>query len=224
MVAPDTDEGAAGSVAARNKLNSPMTRWKFNPRDPTNTRYKPHTTMPTSGEFARIDDRYVTKYYKHFFLCVVDVTKPYDFAKCGPPSGGLFNCLGHFNWETGEQDIWFAGPTSTVQEPVFIPRSRDAEEGDGYLLGLVNRLDEMRNDLVILDTKVGFSNGPIAVIRLPMKLKIGLHGNFVPYDEIEAWRGRTGDNKQFKIRKTPVTRNFGIANGDPANGHVNGNA
>ena len=42
-----------------------MTRWKFNPKDKTNTRYKPYTTMNTSGEFARIDDRFVTKYYKH---------------------------------------------------------------------------------------------------------------------------------------------------------------
>ena len=167
------------------------------------TRYKPHATMNTSGEFARIDDRFVTKYYKHFFLCVVDPTRPYDFAKCGPPTGGLFNCLGHFNWETGQQDIWFAGPASTVQEPVFIPRSKDAEEGDGYLLGLVNRLDEMRNDLVVLDTKVGFEKGPVAVIRLPLKLKIGLHGNFVPYEEIEAWRERTGDNQKFEMRKMP---------------------
>ena len=177
--------------------------------------------MNTSGEFARIDDRFVTKYYKHFFLCVVDPSRPYDFAKCGPPTGGLFNCLGHFNWETGKQDIWFAGPTSTVQEPVFIPRSKVAEEGDGYLMGLVNRLDEMRNDLVILDTKVGFERGPIAVIRLPLKLKIGLHGNFVPYDEIEAWRERTGDNKKFEMRKMPHWRaEVNAVNGmNGVNGH-----
>lgn len=180
-----------------------MTRWKFNPNDPTNTRYTPYTTMNTSGEFARIDDRYVTKEYKHFFLCVVDPTRPYDFAKCGPPTGGLFNCLGHFNWDTREQDIWFAGPCSTVQEPVFVPRSKDAEEGDGYLLALVNRLDELRNDVVVLDTKVGFEKGPIAVIRLPLKLRIGLHGNFVAYEEIEEWRKRTEDNKKYEMRKMP---------------------
>jgi carotenoid cleavage dioxygenase-like enzyme len=180
--------------------------------------------MPTSGEFARINDPFVTKYYKHFFLCAVNVTKLYDFAKCGPPTGGLFNCLGHFNWETGEQDIWFAGPTSTVQEPVSIPRSKDAEAGDGYLLGLVNRLDEMRNDLVILDTKLGFSNRPITVIRLLMKFKIGLDGNFVPYDEIEVWREHMGNNKKFETRKMLVAQNLGVVNGHAANGHVNGNA
>jgi carotenoid cleavage dioxygenase-like enzyme len=180
-----------------------MTRWKFDPKSPANTRYMPHTTMPTSGEFARIDERFVTKPYKHFFLCVVDPTKPYDFAKCGPPVGGLFNCYGHYNWETGESKHWFAGPTSTVQEPVFIPRSKDAEEGDGYLLGLINRLDELRNDLVVLDVKNGIDKGPVAVIRLPLKLKIGLHGNFVPYEDIEEWRRRTGDNKKYEFRKAP---------------------
>ena len=87
-------------------------------------------------------------------------------------------------------------------------------------MGLVNRLDEMRNDLVILDTKVGFEKGPVAVIRLPLKLKIGLHGNFVPYDEIEAWRARTGDNRKFEMRKMPKPFRAGEAvNG--ANG-VNG--
>ena len=182
------EEAAAGSVAARNKLTSPMTRWRFDPKAPSGTRVKPYTTFQSSGEFARIDDRFVTKHYTRFFLCVVDPSKPYDFSKAGPPVGGLFNCYGHFNWSTMKKETWFAGPTSTVQEPVFIPRSESAAEGDGYLLGLVNRLDELRNDLVVLDT-AKFEDGPIAVVRLPFKLRPGLHGNFVPSIEAAKWKG-----------------------------------
>jgi carotenoid cleavage dioxygenase-like enzyme len=66
----------------------------------------------------------------------MDGTRPYDFPKCGPPAGGLFNVLGHYDWETGTKDEFWAGPTSTFQEPVFIPKAPDdgrvAGEGEGY--------------------------------------------------------------------------------------------
>ncbi|KZO94314.1 putative carotenoid cleavage dioxygenase [Calocera viscosa TUFC12733] len=172
------------------RFNSPMHRWVFDPKAPNGTRYKPHELYDTQGEFARSDDRYLGQPYENFFLCVIDPTKPYNFQKCGPPAGGLFNCYGHFNWKTHSKSVWFAGDCSTVQEPVFIPRSHDAPEGDGYLVGLVNRLDELRNDLVILDTARPFEDGPIAVIKLPFKLRTGLHGNFVESKDIKEWNER----------------------------------
>jgi carotenoid cleavage dioxygenase len=183
---------APGEEPQPKRLRSAYTRWIFDPCDPTETVYKPFEEHPIIGEFSRVDDRFVGKPYNHFFACVIDPTKPFDAEKAGPLSGGisdaLFNCYGHFNWRTNSREIWWAGPTSTVQEPVFIPRTGDAAEGDGFLMGLVNRLDEMRNDLVILDTALGLS--PVAIIRLPMKLRVGLHGNFVPADEIEEWKKR----------------------------------
>ena len=211
------------------KLQSAMTRWKLDPRQKTETYVKPFKAIEISGEFARIDDRFVTKYYKHFFFCIRDGTKFFDAEKCAAPRLGFFNCLGRVNWETGEKDVWWAGPTSTVQEPVFCPRSKDAEEGDGYLIALVDRLDVLRNDLVIFDTAQGFEKGPVAVIKLPLKLKSGLHGNWVPYEDIQEWRERTGDNKKYEMRKMPEPmRNSptGFAhtngvNGDSVNG-VNG--
>ncbi|EJT99709.1 carotenoid cleavage dioxygenase [Dacryopinax primogenitus] len=178
------------SAPARVKFTSPMHRWVFDPKAPTGTRYQPYELFDTQGEFARSDDRYLGQPYNHFFLCVIDPTKPYNFQKCGPPAGGLFNCYGHFDWKTLSKSVWFAGDCSTVQEPVFIPRSADAPEGDGYLMGLVNRLDELRNDLVILDTARPFEDGPIAVIKLPFKLRTGLHGNFVEAKEIHEWNQR----------------------------------
>ena len=85
--------------------------------------------------------------------------------------------------DTKQEEAWFAGPTSTIQEPSFIP-SEGGREGEGYIIALLNHLDVLRNDIVILDAQ-NLKNGPIATIHLPLKLKLGLHGNFVDQRDIE---------------------------------------
>lgn len=188
---PDGEE--EGQVAKRNKLSSPTHRWILDPSLPNNARITPALVWPTNGEFSRIDDRWTTRKYKHFWLAKVDPSRPYDFAKCGPPAGGLFNCLGHYTWDlddelaTGEEDVYFAGPTCTFQEPTFIPKGD--KEGEGWLIALVNHLDVLRNDVVILDAQ-NLSKGPVATIHLPLKLKLGLHGNWVDWRDIEEWTAR----------------------------------
>ncbi|KAK4447351.1 carotenoid oxygenase [Podospora aff. communis PSN243] len=225
------------SVAKRNQLSSPTVRWIFDPKAkksaveyPEGTVYvadervKPALTWATNGEFSRIDDRYVTKPYRHFWQAVVDPTKPYDFAKCGPPAGGLFNTLGHYTWSDehvhdgssasgskaevgkyGLEDTYFPGPTMTFQEPTFIPKEGGAE-GEGYIIALLNHLDELRNDVVILDA-LHLSKGPLAVIHLPLKVKLGLHGNWVDNRDIEAWKARRaegGDVGPVKVATEPL--------------------
>ncbi|AEO60340.1 hypothetical protein MYCTH_2309496 [Thermothelomyces thermophilus ATCC 42464] len=257
----------ADGVAKRNRLSSPTVRWIFDPKAKKSAirteaagdadiwvadeRVKPALTWPTNGEFSRIDDRYVTKPYRHFWQAVVDPTRPYDFEKCGPPAGGLFNCLGHYTWSdqnyhhghnTGDpsgdgrsngsaeeatagkfglQDVYFAGPTMTFQEPTFIPR-QGAAEGEGYLIALLNHLDELRNDVVIFEAR-NLGKGPLAVIHLPLKLKLGLHGNWVDSREIEAWRRRraeNGDVGPLRVAKEPLPwqKKFAAAAQNGSNG------
>ncbi len=220
------DGAQEGQLEKRNKLSSPTVRWIFDPKAKTNTRVKPSLVWTTNGEFSRIDDRWVTKPYRHFWQAVVDPTRPYDFQKCGSPAGGLFNCLGHYAWSAehvheganggaigangtvgtdhtedggeatiegrfGLEDVYFAGPTMTFQEPSFIPKDGGGE-GEGYLIALLNHLDVLRNDVVIFDAQK-LSAGPLAVIHLPLKLKLGLHGNFVDHRDIDAWKKRRGE-------------------------------
>jgi hypothetical protein len=85
--------------------------------------------------------------------------------------------------DTKVEESWFAGPTATVQEPSFIPREGGGE-GEGWIIALLNHLDVLRNDIVILDAQ-DLAKGPVATIHLPLKLKLGLHGNFVEQREIE---------------------------------------
>ncbi|KAK3376294.1 carotenoid oxygenase [Lasiosphaeria ovina] len=249
----------SGPPGKRNKLSSPTMRWIFDPRAPktatsiTNSdgageaavvqiadqRAAPALVWPTNGEFSRIDDRRVTKPYRHFWQAVVDPARPYDFAKCGPPAGGLFNCLGHYTWSDehvhdgsrdegdaggangdpaaatatatqrgafGLEDVFYAGPTMTFQEPAFIPRAGGEGEGEGYLIALLNHLDELRNDVAIFDAQ-RLAAGPLAVIHLPLKLKLGLHGNFVDHRDIDAWQKRRaegGDVGPVQPAKEPL--------------------
>lgn len=159
----------------------------------------------TSGEFSRIDNRYVTKDYNHFWQAKIDGSREYDHVKCGSPAGGLFNCLAHYTWSDRAEDIYWAGPRATFQEPSFIPKDNGAE-GEGWLIALLNHLDVLRNDIVIFDA-LNLAAGPVATIHLPMKLRLGLHGNFVDQREIEAWQARRqpdGDIGPVRAAEKPL--------------------
>jgi carotenoid cleavage dioxygenase-like enzyme len=189
----------------RSQLNSPTTRWIFDPSAPSGTRVKPAEVWDTNGEFSRIDDRWVTKKYNHFWQLCIDPSKPYDFAKCGPPAGGLFNTMGRFSWEGRVEDKWFAGPTCTLQEPTFIPKE-GGSEGDGWVICLLNHLDVLRNDVLIFES-LSIAEGPIAVINLPLKLKLGLHGNWVDQTDIDEWaekRKVSGEVGPVKLAEKPL--------------------
>ncbi|KAL2424190.1 Resveratrol cleavage oxygenase 1 [Exophiala dermatitidis] len=191
--------------AKRNQLQSPTCRWIFDPKAESGTRVTPAERWMTNGEFSRIDDRYVTKKYTHFWQAKVDSTKPYDFAKCGSPARGLFNCLGHYTWDDRTEDVFFAGPTATFQEPTFIPKE-NGNEGEGYIIALLNHLDVLRNDIVIFDA-LHVAKGPLAVIHLPFKLRLGLHGNFVDQRDIAEWqrrRSETGDVGPAQPAREPL--------------------
>ncbi|KAF5264578.1 hypothetical protein FOXYS1_4642 [Fusarium oxysporum] len=182
------EDTPAGTVAKRNRLNSPTKRWVFNPKSPSGTRVQASEEWDTSGEFSRIDDRFVTKKYNHFWQAKIDGSREYNAAKCGSPAGGLFNCLAHYTWDERTEDIFWAGPCATFQEPSFIPKKNGAE-GEGWLIALLNHLDVLRNDVIIFDAQ-NLAAGPVATIHLPMKLRLGLHGNFVDQADIEEWQIR----------------------------------
>jgi carotenoid cleavage dioxygenase len=69
-----------------------------------------------------------------------------------------------------------------VQECCFVPRSPGAPEGDGYLVGVVDRMIEARSDFVILDAQ-RLAEGPLATVRMPFRIFGQIHGWWVP-----AWQ------------------------------------
>lgn len=109
--------------------------------------------MPT------IDPRVAMKRERHFYF---GTSNP----ELGPmlpwrPEGPPFTCLGHFDEAAQKLKFWYAGPDSAPEEPVFVPRSARAPEGEGWLLTMLGRRRENRTNLVILDA-AHIERGPVA--------------------------------------------------------------
>jgi carotenoid cleavage dioxygenase-like enzyme len=80
---------------------------------------------------------------------------------------------------TGARRVYELPTGDATSEPVFVPRSADAREGDGWLLATVWRAAENRSDLAVFHaTEV--ERGPIATVELACRVPFGLHGNWVP--------------------------------------------
>ncbi len=161
-----------GSVAAD------VVRWRIDMNSKSDN-LEGSVVSKLNCEFPHVDDRYIGRPYRHAFVQAGDPTKPYNADKAGPIMGFFFNSFAHIDMSTGKTRSWFAGDTSSTQEPVFAPKGPNAAEGEGYVLGVVNRRAENRSDVVILDAQ-HVDEGPIATIRLPVRLKFGIHGNWVP--------------------------------------------
>jgi carotenoid cleavage dioxygenase len=136
----------------------------------------------TVSEFPRIDDRFTGVKTRYGWGLEMDMRRPVDQATRSA-AGMLMNCLFFKDFETGVEQHWWCGPTSTLQEPCFIPRRNDAPEGDGWIVQVCNRLEEHRSDLLLFDA-LEIEKGPIATIQVPIRLRFGLHGNFAPSEEL----------------------------------------
>jgi carotenoid cleavage dioxygenase len=173
-----------GAAFDPQKAASRLTRWTIDYASGSTSFERKQLTQMV-GEFPRMDDRYAMEYYRHGYLALTDLSKPIDTKLTAIIKGMFLNCYGHIDLATGKEQVYHVGPVSTLQEPTFIPKSERAAEGEGYLVGLVNRHLERRSDLILLDAQ-HISDGPIATIRLPLHLRDGLHGNWVPESQLSA--------------------------------------
>jgi carotenoid cleavage dioxygenase-like enzyme len=119
-----------------------------------------HSPFPEAiGEMPRIDPRFSMQKHRYGFMMLSDG-------------------LARMDWETGEfTKHQLVGGNSG--EPVYVPRSPDAEEGDGFLMGVVTRHGQNRADLVILDAQ-NLDSEPLAVAKLPFEAPKAFHGNWYP--------------------------------------------
>ena len=158
---------------------SRLTRWTVDMNSNSNEFEKRETLAQFVGEFPRIDDRYAMNPYRHGWML--------GFAQ--GPNGRA--SLAHIDHATGTEDVFHAEGASTLQEPAFFPKSGKSDEGDGYIVQVALRNEEKRADLLLFDAlKVG--EGPIATIRVPMRLRFGLHGNWV--DGVHLDRAAAGQS------------------------------
>ncbi|MBU6443057.1 MAG: carotenoid oxygenase family protein [Alphaproteobacteria bacterium] len=161
-----------------------MTRWTLDMASNSES-WEARKLTNLVGEFPKIDERYACHSYRHGYLCVQDESRPFESKRGGSITGLHINCIGHVDHATGLSKAWTCGPAKSLQEPVFIPRRKDAPEGDGYLLFLESDYDEMQSNLVLLDA-LHIEDGPVCVAHLPLRLRAGLHGNWIPAERLAA--------------------------------------
>jgi carotenoid cleavage dioxygenase len=85
--------------------------------------------------------------------------------------------MGHVDLESGTTERWDAPATCPVMEPCFIPRSPDAAEGDGWVVQALTNSQTMLTELNLFEA-TEISKGPVATVKLPLRLKPAYHGSW----------------------------------------------
>lgn len=73
------------------------------------------------------------------------------------------------------------GPSRYASEAVFVPRSAEAEEAEGYLLTVVYDAERHSSEVVVLAADA-VGAGPLATVTLPNRVPYGFHCSWVPAD------------------------------------------
>jgi carotenoid cleavage dioxygenase-like enzyme len=133
--------------------------------------------------FVRMDDRYLTHPFRYSYMMLTDPSRPLDEKRFGNLAARVSNLWVRLDHATGATTQLFAGEVHGFSEPQFIPRAKDAPEGDGYLIGAMNNFEEMRSDIVIVDA-LRLEEGPVARIRLPFRLHTQVHGWWASADDL----------------------------------------
>ncbi|KAF9875484.1 hypothetical protein CkaCkLH20_06865 [Colletotrichum karsti] len=162
-------------------------------------------------EFPRIDDRVMGQKNRFIYGMIMDMASgvtdwEYSATKIGAGLGHM-NTLYKHDIETGRTQKYHRGNRHFFQEPQFVPRHSEAAEGDGFLISLVSNFDEMTSELVILDCS-NFEEH-LALVKLPVRLRPGFHGNWVDDADID---GRPVPTKTYVYKQVP--------NGDPIEADV----
>lgn len=178
---PDKD----GKSPRPDEIKINLLKYVFDPKSDILDLPIGETIVADDLEFPRIDDRFCMREHHIVFFDTLDPSK-LDFPFVMPRVGGghpLYNGLGMFNTATKMYVKWIPGPRKLVQECVFIPRNASASEGDGFVMVLVNNYETMSSELAVIDTH-SFEK-EVALVKLPVRLRQGLHGNWVDDSDLD---------------------------------------
>src|SRR5262249_25979254 len=136
------------------KSKAQLTRWTFDLSGATD-RFTKENLGDISGEFPRIDDRCAGVANRHGW-----------YAGAYPDgSASGFSGIVHVAFNANRRAHYWLSAGDTVSEPVFVERTADAVEGDGWLLAVVWRARENRSDLAVFNA-TDVEAGPIALVKL----------------------------------------------------------
>ncbi|WP_309623256.1 carotenoid oxygenase family protein [Novosphingobium sp.] len=157
-------EGAEGP----NGNSAGFERWTV---DPATRKVARRTIDAAPQEFPRPDERFFGQPYRYAWAIGI----PGD---ANPAYLGEQPLYRH-DLATGERQVCHFGAGRVPGEFVFVPRSHDAQEGDGWMIGYVIDTISDTTDLVILDA-ADITKPPVAAVHIPHRIPPGFHGNWLP--------------------------------------------
>ncbi|MBJ7408912.1 MAG: carotenoid oxygenase family protein [Phenylobacterium sp.] len=161
---PKADGSPGDKAAAR------LVRWTFDLNGASDA-IKETPLDDLDGEFPRVDPRVETLKHRHGW-----------YAADPTGSGTIKQCaLAHLDLQTGKRQVYQLNGGDLTSEPVFVPRSADAAEGDGWLTAVIWRAGENRSDLAIFEAQ-DIEKGPVAIAEMPRRMPFGFHGNWATID------------------------------------------
>jgi len=125
----------------------------------------------SAAEFPRLDDRLIG-YPNRFGYAAT--AKP---GSRGP--GSFFRSITKYDRAGGPSVTRPEVEGRWVGEPVFVPRTPDGEEDDGFVLNLCFDAPTDRSALEILDARA-LDRAPLARLWLDERIPLGFHGNWAP--------------------------------------------
>ncbi len=124
-------------------------------------------------EFPRVDERVVSQPHRYGYGATLSVAE-----EGGGDVGFDGSALVKHDLERETTEVHDYGEGRATGEGVFVPRSSDAAEDDGWVMSFVYDAAGDRSDLVILDAQ-DFGAEPVATVHLPQRVPFGFHGNWV---------------------------------------------
>lgn len=138
--------------------------------DPTTGTVRSTVLSELSQEFPRLDERRTSRRHRYGYGA--------EFAPA--PDGGLtFGNLLKTDVEQRSTVLHDVGSGRFAMEPVFVPRTPDAGEDDGWVLAYVHDAARDACDVLVIDAQ-DFTAPPIATVHLPVRVPYGFHGSWIP--------------------------------------------
>lgn len=123
-----------------------------------------------AAEFPRLDDR------------LVGYENQFGYAGTAEPASGaesFFRRITKYDRVNRTAVHRATVPGQWVGEPVFVPRTPDAAEDDGFVLNLVYDANSDRTAVDVLDARA-IDKEPLARLWLQERAALGFHGNWAP--------------------------------------------
>jgi carotenoid cleavage dioxygenase-like enzyme len=162
-------QGAYDLATLTSAQPAALDRWTI---DPATGRVGLQRLSERSQEFPRIDDRRAGRPHRYGYTTVIDEL---ERSSAGSPRSAL---LKH-DLERGRVETHAFDPDLAGGEAIFVPSSPEAAEDDGYVLAFTHSRSGKASELLILAAQ-HFGAEPLARIRLPARVPLGLHGNWIP--------------------------------------------